>query len=284
MKPLSDLNVQFNDVKKATKALNDAGVLGVNLKIPGVKGPEMLENFIVAMNGITTEQLTGLPEDIRIFYDALPDEAFQQIPEDAELTTGSIDELPPGVDEDADLQAQGSVTSECPNFKTKHTPEEADCRMCLQDFPEEFAACAAAAAAVKVSTAPANRKASTAGSRFRTRYGHAVGSMSGDIDDMLFVGMPLVDMAKKIAKTHDRTIEKAQSKVRAHIVHLTKDLKLPVTDVNGYLSCSTEYTTGFSAENTQLSYKGKGIAAPAQEPAQPTRQPTASEEGTQPSI
>ena len=62
-----------------------------------------------------------------------------------------------------------------------------------------------------------------------SRYGHRKGTMSGDIDDMVWQGVKKSDAVKTLAKNHCKTEKAALSKFLGHIKHLQKDLNLVVT-------------------------------------------------------
>lgn len=157
------------------------------------------------------------------------------------------------------LDAAMTFESDCPTFAAKgvgYIEGEKDCQACLEDFPDEAAACKLIVDSRSASQ-PAAQSKPKAGAKKRSRYGHMVGSMSGDIDDMVFIGMNIKDMAVALAEKHGKTEKAAQAKIRGHVGYLPAARGITVTDKEGFLSCSTEYAEGFNAENTTTSYDPK---------------------------
>ncbi len=125
--------------------------------------------------------------------------------------------------------------------------KEDDCKTCKKDFPAEFKACKAATKKAKAS----KPKKSTGTPKLRTRYGHIAGSMSGDIDNMLWKGMKLKAMAKKLAKDHKREEKAAQAKIRGHIKHLENNKGIKVSDKDDTLKAKKEFAEGYDKNNTK---------------------------------
>jgi len=274
MPTLKELNLKFKDVKEVVTSLNAAGVLDASLVLVGVKGEELLTNFVVAMNAISDDAIKGLDENVRTFYNALPDSVFDAIPEDTDLPEEAIEVAADEPDtaheaftEDADaiaLRNAQKFEAQCPTFGKQNLAEN-DCQVCAGDFPDEHDACTVVSKA-QTKAKPKPKSSGTSGvGKLRTRYGHTPGTMSGDIDDMVFLGMPIKDMAQKIAKKHNRTIEKAQAKIRVHVGHIVANRSdndgnaIAVSDTDGYLKCDIEFARGFTTENTQVSFKGNAI-------------------------
>lgn len=156
--------------------------------------------------------------------------------------------------EEGDNTEGSTVTSDCPAFKTGCNPDEDDCKNCADEFPDEFAACKEGTEkkAKKKAKKAARKKGGTPRKpKLRTRYGHIVGTMSGDIDNLLWEGGPIAEMAETIAKKHKREVPAAQAKIRGHIKHLMKNKGIEVTNEDDVLKAVQEFAEGYTAENTK---------------------------------
>ena len=79
MKALRDYGIKLADLKTAVKGLNDAGILDTKLKVVGVKGEELLVNFLDAIEGLSDEQASNLPKAVDKFYEDIPQEVFDEV-------------------------------------------------------------------------------------------------------------------------------------------------------------------------------------------------------------
>lgn len=231
---------------------------------------------------VCKEFYKNLPEDL--FDDVTTEmeaDALTRAKELAEAAPEEVQGEEPAAEEGSDPNATEFV-SECPTFGAQNLTEP-DCQDCKVEHPEEFEACAAKteAAATKEPKKRGRKKGSKNAApkepkepkakkerkprtpkdpnappkekvlRKRSRYGHIVGSMSGDIDNAVWQGGHIDVLTAWLANRHNRELSAARSKIRGHVNHLVQNKAVVVTEVEGVLKAQLEFAPGFTAENTE---------------------------------
>jgi hypothetical protein len=283
---LKEYKINFKELKDVCKSLNESGLAKEQIEVKvGIKGEAMLLAFLEAIDSIPTKKAEEVPEDVAAFYDALPQEVFDDAgAEEADARDAEeADVEPDEVEEEADVEpdeveeeveeaeeATDGVTSECPTFKTGWDPNEDDCKGCNSDYPNEYeackAACEAAKAAPKAGKGKGKGKAKTTRkpkdpnapaktpkkpALKRTRYGHAPNTMSGYIDDVVFAGEKRSTIIKKLMKKFARDERKATTKLNAHIGYLKSMKGITINETeDGEIKAVEEYAAGYDENNT----------------------------------
>ena len=260
---LKDYGLTFKGLKEVCIALNEAELAdAISVKV-GVKGDDMLENFLNAIDSVQKKKVKDIPEDVRSFYDDLPQEVFddsddstEEVEEkeaEVEEEVEKEDEVEVEAEEEAEVEEEDSkvdeVSSDCPTFKSGWDKEEKDCQDCEDEYPEEYKVCKKATKAKK--KAEKEKGGSKKPKGKRTRYGHVTGSMNEDIDNMLWKGAKRAAIVKVLMKKHGRSERLAGNKVTGHIAHLKANRSVVVTENDkGVLKADKEFAPSFNKDNT----------------------------------
>ena len=259
LRKLKDYGLTFKGLKADCVALNEAELAdAVSVKV-GVKGDDMLENFLNAIDSIQKKKVKDIPEEVRSFYDDLSQGVF----DDSEDTPEEVEEeaeVEKEVEEEAEVEkevegeveeSKDDVTSDCPTFKTGWDKEEKDCQDCEEEYPEEYKVCKKATKDKKKEDKDKEKGGTKKAKGKRTRYGHVAGSMNEDIDNMLWKGAKRPAIVKVLIKKHGRSDRLAGNKVTGHIAHLKANRGVVVTeDKKGVLKADKEFAPGYNKENT----------------------------------
>lgn len=270
-KELKEYGVKFKDLKGVSGSLNDAGIAGAQIKVVGVKGADMLAAFLNAIESVPDKSVGEIPKDASDFYDALPDSVFDDAPVETEAVTKKtaapskakakakadkkVKDTKKGkgkADKKAkEAVAKGSkVESDCPGFLTSCNDEEENCQDCAKQFVKEYTACKDACQAKAKAEAKASKRTTTPGKK--TRYGHSLNTMTGQIDDLLWAGKTKEAIATAVAKRFDRTPAKAASCLRGHLKRMIRLAVITLEErEDGVLKAENEYAEGFTKENTE---------------------------------
>jgi len=183
---------------------------------------------------VPDDNIADIPTDVSVYYDAIPQEAFD-------------DDDAPDKEE-----GEGAVESDCPVFMTGYDESEADCQDCADTTPDEFEACKEAVttkAKAKAKKKGKGKPSKDAGKR--TRYGHMPGSMAGCIDDMVFDGNTKEAMAETLVKEFGRDKDKATAKVTGHLAVLVSNKGVTIKEKkDGVLKAKEKYSEGYDKDNT----------------------------------
>lgn len=241
MKTLKELSIENKQLKEAVMLLNASGLLEKEIKTVAVKGEVMLVNFLAGIDSIPEAKTKKIPGEVSKFYNRLGDEVFSEV-DAANAETAAV------------AKKEEEVTSDCPVFKKGHDPKQKDCIDCKENTPLEYKVCKKAVGELKEKGA-AKAKATVARTDGKkTRYGHAPGSMGGDIDDMVWKGSTKEKLINMLVDRHGRDTAKAEAKLKGHLQWLKADRGITVTVTEGKYQADKEFADGFTAENTTKSY------------------------------
>ena len=110
MKTLREMELTFKVVKDVCKSFNDSGLSAQKIKMIGITGEAMIVDLINKIDDLPDTDMGNIPELVKSFYAALPDECFN-------VNVG-VDELKAGTPEE---QPEEEITE--PPKKTKGTPK-----------------------------------------------------------------------------------------------------------------------------------------------------------------
>jgi chemotaxis protein histidine kinase CheA len=276
---LKTYGLKFKDLKAVCKSLNDADITDtISVKV-GVKGVDMLQAFLEAVEATPKVSIDEIPDDVREFYDDLPQQVFddadpdseeEEVEETEEEEVESEEETEAEDEESEEEEVEESeeveeteeeeVESDCPTFATGWNPKEKDCKACKKDTPEEYKTCKTLSKKAKKKAKKKTKKGTRKGRKgTRTRYGHMPGMMAGAIDDMVYEGTTADDMIKFLMKNFDKTEAQAKNKVAAHISYLEKKVGISIKkNKKGVLKAKEEFAQGFNAETT-VTWDGKPV-------------------------
>ncbi len=249
LKSLKSYGLKFKELQGCAKELNEAELAPAIKVSVGVKGEDLLSSFMDAIEQIPDKQMKDIPKDVSIYYDAIPQEAF-----DDDADSGGAPETPEDKEvKEVEVAKEDEVTSSCPVFKKGWDDNEPDCKECKEDTNDEYEACKKAVKA-KGKTKKAKKdkaKVSKKNAGKRTRYGHMPGSMSGRIDDLVQEGHTKEDMVSILMKEFKRKKPQATGKVTAHLKRLVTKLSIEVTEKkDGVLKAKQKYAETFNKDNT----------------------------------
>jgi len=282
MKKVEEYGLDLALLVAAIEAQNVSDKAVYRITVADRSGEDLLALFMAAVHAVPAEDTKLLPEATRTFYNGLPDEVFTDVT--TEIEAHFLLELKAAAEAGVTPGAPVEEKHDCPSFGGQNAAEP-DCQDCKNEFPDEFAACttkteanvAAASTkgkkggkkAPKAPKAPKEPKAPKAPKEpkapkapkepkppkekvvtKRSRYGHIVGSMSGDIDQMVFQGAHIDVIAKVLAERHGRELSAARAKTRGHVNHLIQNKGVTVTEVEGILKAQVEFGKGLDATNT----------------------------------
>lgn len=174
---------------------------------------------------------------------------------------------------DEEVDDSQPYVSDCPIFGKGFNPKETGCQACNRDHHNDYIHCKRIVSGINLSKKQKAKKKGPAKSRVRpgtpenklSRYGHRLTSMTALIDERLWEGVELPKLAQEVAEWHNRTPEGAKSKIKAHIVHLTRrGIQFTMTPNTGYYKANVEFTQGQNAENTGEPIKPGTVVAPAE--------------------
>jgi len=248
LKELKEYGIKFKDLKKVCNSLNDADITDIIPTKVGVKGVDMLQAFLEAVEATPKVSIDEIPDDVKEFYDALPQKVFDDADPDEEDNTEEVDLD----EEDNTEEAASEVESDCPTFGTGWNPKEKDCKACKKDTPDEYKECKTLTKEAKKKAKKKSKKSGRKGRKgTRTRYGHMPGMMAGAIDDLVYEGNTVADMIKFLMDKFDKTEAQAKNKVTAHISYLEKNKGITIKkNKKGVLKAKEAYADGFGPENT----------------------------------
>lgn len=230
---------------------------------------------------------SALPEEV--FTEDEDPSALDDDKAAADAPTDDTESEEESGDATEEASTEGIALSDCPTFGAQDL-NETDCQECETAFPSEFIACAAKTAGTPAPTpAPTKadekaaakaakeeekaaakatkdaEKAAKAAAKAadkapkapkapvvtkRSRYGHVIDSMSGDVDDLVWKGTTLEDMVLILMKKHNKPDANCRAKVRGHVNHLIQNKLVTVAEVDGLLKSSIEFIAGREAGNT----------------------------------
>lgn len=168
-------------------------------------------------------------------------------------------ETPAPEDEETPEDTDQPYVSDCPIFGKGFNPKEAECQACNRDHHQDYIHCKRIVSGINLSKKVKAKKKGPAKSRVRaatpenklSRYGHRLTSMTALIDERLWEGVELPKLALEVADWFSRTPDAAKSKIKAHIVHLTRrGIQFTITPNTGFYKANVEYTHGQNTENT----------------------------------
>lgn len=296
------------------EALNGFEHSPYKIVVEGKNDFQLVACFIALMHAIPADYGKLTPADAVLLYEqGLPEALFSDgtpITKEVEaemlalLKSETVETAPETPVEGADATPETGVdeTHECPVFGNQNM-EEPDCKDCKNQFPEEFAACTAKTAEAAAPQAKKKgRKAKTPKEPkapktpkepkapkppkepkekivvLKSRYGHMVGSMSGDIDECLWIGGHIDQITSYIAAKHGKELSAARSKIRGHISHLIQVKNIAVLETEGVLKAQVEFGPKNTAENT---YVPENLVLPEYvTPVAPPAEPASTETGT----
>lgn len=252
LKALKDYGLKFNGLKAVAKEMNEADVAtAISIKV-GTKGEVMLSEFMDAIDSV--EDVTDIPEAVSLYYDEIPQEAFDDS-DTGDNSEEGVDDTEPEKEEET---TEGGVESDCPAFLTGCDDNEPDCQECATDTPEEYEACkeATTVKATKKKAKKEKTKAAKKGAGKRSRYGHMPGSMAGCIDDMVYEGATKEAIGKALMKKFKRSKERATSKVNSHLLTLANKKGITIKEKkDGSVKAKEKYAEGFNKDNTASGMK-----------------------------
>jgi len=278
LKKLKDYKLTFKELKAACTELNDSELADPIVVKVGTKGEVMLVAFLDAVDSISKKKVKNIPANVSAFYDGLSQEVFDDADDDdataddadataddADATADDDDDATADDDDDATADDDDDATaddadataddadapdSDCPTFLTGWDDGEDDCQECKKEYKDEYTACKKAtkkAAKADAKKKPAGNKAPGK----RTRYGHVLGSMNEDVDNMLWKGAKREAIVAVLVKTHKREERLAVNKVSGHIAHLKNNRGITVTEnKKGILKADKEFSKGYDKDNT----------------------------------
>lgn len=297
------------------EALNGFEHTPYKIIVEGKTDFQLVACFIAVMHAIPADYGKLTPIDaVKLYEGGLPESLFSEgtpITTEVEgemlvlLKSENVDESAnavaetPTEDASATPEAGSDETHECPVFGNQNM-EEPDCKDCKNQFPEEFAACTAKTAeAAAPTTKKKGRKAKTPKEPkapktpkepkppkepkekvvvLKSRYGHQVNTMSGDIDECLWVGGHIDQITSYIAAKHGKELSAARSKIRGHISHLIQVKNIAVLETEGVLKAQVEFGANNNAANT---YVPENFVLPEYvAPVAPPAEPASTEAGT----
>ncbi len=277
-----------NKIRKAVKQLNETGYTRTPVRWVGLKSIDVLQNFIFAIHDLGKQDAMALPNEVKKFYHSIPQQIFTDISthhwdveryrpqqeSDLKAELGILKPVPaekiiPTEEElfEEELKRVDTypdVDSTCPTFKSGWSERDKICKQCKIDFPEEYEACKEVTGDVNKKLKRTRLKAPKSAilkDAILSCYGHRLGTMAGDIDEMLQKGVTEKDAVMILCERHNRSKERALSKFKSHMSTLYKTKGITVTLEDGIYQATQKYGKYLDEKNTasSLSRKPKGI-------------------------